>query len=90
MLDLLILLVQATLMVLLVMSPFFIGFGILFYSVHFIMNGKPRAVFRKVLKLREQLKAKQAKEKEAISQGKFEIVKVNGKHILKVGVLKHE
>lgn len=95
MLDLLNLLVQATLMIILAMSPFFIGFGILFYSVYFFTNGKHKdlmeTVYWKIVRIknkRKELKEKQEKiaiEKAAIEKGNFEIIKVNGRLVVKTG-----
>ena len=95
MVDLLILIIHGAFMIILAMSPFFIGFGILFYSVYFFMNGKHKDLFEilywKIVRIKnakkeirikqEKLKEKMEIEKKAIQKGEFEIVKINGKHI---------
>lgn len=75
--DLLILICYGALMIILAMSPFFIGFGILFYSIYFFMNGKHRDLFETIYW--KMIRVKNAKKEKRKIKNRF---KLNGKEIL--------
>ncbi len=83
MFDLIILLVQSTFMVILTLSPFILGVGILFYGLYYFMNGKHLEAIKDI---RKHIDTKKRAKVKKIVNGDFEIIKgKDGKYILKVG-----
>jgi len=70
-------------MVILAMSPFILGIGVLFYGLYYFMNGKHLEAIKDI---RKHIDTKKRAKVKKIVNGDFEVIKdKNGKYILKIG-----
>jgi hypothetical protein len=75
-------------MVILAMSPFILGIGILFYGLYYFMNGKHLEAIKDV---RKYINNTQRAKVKKIVKGDFEVIKgKDGKYLLKIGGSKNE